>query len=542
MFDLLFLEVNASYSHSMLSYGMLRAYTEKLAPEWHWHKIEFTVKNADATFFEAELLRIKPSVICATVYLFNREAVLELMKIARVTLPQARLVLGGPEFLGDNQQFLSRYPEIDAVLRGDESGFYHYLQNNEVMDGCFEGELDELPSPHQLGYVSPEKPFWQIETSRGCPGHCTFCTSSLSHKVKFHSIDRVRADLQALRGHGFRNIRVLDRTFNLGQARAIELLRLFREEFSEMSFHLEIEPAGLTPLLFEELAKAPVDKLHIEAGVQSLNLEVLQACRRSGEPENILNSLRGLLGCENFELHIDLIAGLPKQSLASLIDDVKSLLALYPHEIQLEKLKILPGTPLIDDNPDIEFNPEPPYEVISTPNMSRDDMRTAKTLSQLLDGFSNARQLHSAFAFAVKDDTQFLGKLLDYLLQHDELFEYGKPALDVRFEIMAKLLEADSPAQQVLYFAGLVAGIYKAEGRGRLFPHSIPADTKTIWSKANAGIPQRFFEIEFNGNVGECWANPRDVEWQLGCNIYYFKLYYGPHPSEILVKKPVRNS
>src|SRR5690606_3963836 len=123
--------------------------TEQYAPEWRWHKIEFTVKNADTAIFEDKISELKPEVICATVYLFNRVTVLNLLKSARRAAPRARIVLGGPEFLGDNRQFLEHNPGINAVIRGDESGFYRYLQHDEVVEGCFDGELDELPSPHQ---------------------------------------------------------------------------------------------------------------------------------------------------------------------------------------------------------------------------------------------------------------------------------------------------------------------------------------------------------------------------------------------------------
>ena len=533
--DVLFLELNSSYSHSMLSYGMLRAFTEQYAPEWRWHKIEFTVKNADTAIFEDKISELKPEVICATVYLFNRVTVLNLLKSARRAAPRARIVLGGPEFLGDNRQFLEHNPGINAVIRGDESGFYRYLQHDEVVEGCFDGELDELPSPHQRGYVDPSKPFWQIETSRGCPGRCRFCTSSLSRNVKFYSISRIRADLEALRGYGFQDIRVLDRTFNTNPKRAVELLKLFREEFPEMRFHLEIEPAGLTECFLSELAKAPKNKLHVEAGIQSLDPDVLQACRRFADSDKVLTGLRGLLKCGNFELHVDLIAGLPEQTMKSLIEDVKTVIALCPQEIQLEKLKILPGTPLCGC-PDIKHNPEPPYEVISTASIKPAEMRDAMLLSLLLDNFYNARQLHSAFIFGFKKNPELLHKLLNYLSEHESLFASGKPALESRFEIMRKLLPPDSPSSQVLRFAGLCAGIFSTGACRRLCHDSIPTEAELLWSKPVETEPKRFFKAEFSGNAGQCWLQPCQ-KWESGRYVYYFKLHYGRFPSEILMFK-----
>ena len=67
-----FLAINASYSHSMLSYGYLRAFTENKVPEWKWSIVEKTI-NDDEKIIIDDLLNTKPSVIVITCYLFNIE-------------------------------------------------------------------------------------------------------------------------------------------------------------------------------------------------------------------------------------------------------------------------------------------------------------------------------------------------------------------------------------------------------------------------------------------------------------------------------------
>ena len=73
---------------------------------------------------------------------------------------------------------------------------------------------------------------------------CLYCTSGRT-KLRFKSPDAVAEELAALQRRGIREVRLLDRTFNYPQERGIELLRLFRNNFPEMRFHLEIHPQFL---------------------------------------------------------------------------------------------------------------------------------------------------------------------------------------------------------------------------------------------------------------------------------------------------------
>ena len=77
--------------------------------------------------------------------------------------------------------------------------------------------------------------------------------------------------------HGIRDVRILDRTFNYNASRARALLELFRSYHPALHFHLEIHPALLTEELKSLLAGMPAGLLHLEAGIQSLHEDVLEA-------------------------------------------------------------------------------------------------------------------------------------------------------------------------------------------------------------------------------------------------------------------------
>lgn len=387
----------------MPSYGTLRAYTEQLAPEWHWHKFETTSRAPDTAPLEESLLNLKPDVVCGTAYVFNIEILLKLCRKVRDVLPGARIVLGGPEFPPGRDC----PPEADAVICGDETSFHWYLRRNAVIEGCYSGSLDDLPSPSRLGYIAPGKPSCMLETARGCGGDCLFCTRP-AKQIKYYSQKRIEDDLQALHHAGFREIRVSDRTLARNQVRAARLLKMFRIGFPDMRFRLEIEPSGLQPELLSEMADG---NFLLKAKVQSLSSGVQTNCLPRGNPAGLLQGIYALLEHAKSEVHIELIAGLPGQTLRNLIDDVRTLVRLRPHKIRLKILSVLPGTPLWHTMTD--YDPCPPYRVRSTPDMSPEDLRAALRLSQILDDRYNVPHLRPEFIRTVRKNPDYLDRLLD---------------------------------------------------------------------------------------------------------------------------------
>lgn len=92
-----------------------------------------------------------------------------------------------------------------------------------------------------------------------------------------------------------------------------------------------------------------------------------------------------------FEIHADLIAGLPGYSYCNLLKDVVTLSGLRVHEIQLELLKLLPGTFFRENAKklDLRFSPDPPYEILDTGGTSYNELVNIMQLSSALDAWYN---------------------------------------------------------------------------------------------------------------------------------------------------------
>ena len=532
-----FLEVNSSYSHTMLSYGYLRAYTEKMLPGWKWDRLE-TSTNEDGDTTLIKLLSAKPAVVCATLYLFNHEYTVRILKKLKRLLPECRFFLGGPEFLGDNEDFLRKNPEVNAAIRGDESSFHVLLANLTKRDkwekipglcfihndryfdsgfAKFAHGLDETPSPYEKGYYTPGRPFYQIETSRGCRGKCSFCTSALSGGVTSFGISRIRDELAILNKAGICEIRIVDRTFNEDKKRALELLRIFRQ-YPGIRFHLEINPALVDDELLEELNLFKAKRLHIEAGIQTLCKKSLKSVNRYGSSGKMLSGLKKLCRLENAELHADLIAGLPEQKFSDVLCDVKTLITVNPHEIQLENLKILPGTS-ISVNPPVGtvWSPLPQYEVLKTETMTAIQLQAAKHLSKMLDSYLNIPRLKNLIRFAFIRDKSFIEKFLHYLETNSDPTQ--KHHLEKRLLLLKDYADKnDKLLAEFAIFFWLSGGFPPDKCITGTLPVTTrkiknirkdePSNDINIFTSCENIYPSKIIEIEFSFNAGALWLNP----------------------------------
>ena len=537
---ILYLSANCSYSHTSLAYGQLANFTKAKIQGFEWQIHECTTKdNVNETV--SEILKRKPDILLSTVYIFNRCFINEVIIKIKLLLPKLKIILGGPEFLGCNKTALTSEPEIDFIFRGDESSFYLYLEhfktkninlitipgicyidehNSYIDNGTAQlsESLDSLPSPYSEETISSKKPFMQIETSRGCYSKCSFCTSSLSKCVKLYSIERIISDLTILRKFGYKEIRVLDRTFNLPSPRACELLRVFIEEFPEMKFHLEFEPDKLTDDVLAVLKNAPYNKFHIEAGVQTFHKESLEYVKRKTNTETTLQRLKVLTSLGNIEIHADLIYGLPFQTSESIYQDLNTLIEIDPEEIQIEVLKVLPGTKIKEQLSNIaEYSPVPPYEILSTTKLSLPELINFSYLSKIIDCYYNHSELKIVFRYAAIKDKNFLHKFLNLTAKTFSFPE--KPSIKTRFNLLLKYAKLENNLQlnEAVIFTAFKMGFFNiAENRVELIKKEkienyLNKYNTVIFSDSKELLNKPVYLAKLDCNIGETLYFPKSL-------------------------------
>lgn len=441
----LWLDINASYSHSSLALPALHAQLDQpILSACNWYAVQGTIKTNPGQIL-SQILEIAPDYIFATGWLFNIERLLEILARANAVGTFKGIFLGGPEFLGDNGGFLRSHPFITAVFKGEGEemfpAFIHTLLHGkedpegnrwreipgfEYLDGnqyiaslpITVKNFQQLRIPEDSPFFNWEKAFVQLETSRGCFNTCRFCVSGIdSSPVQNIPVAALRARLQNIQRHHIREVRILDRTFNANTPRALEMLELFREFAGKIQFHIEVHPALLSPRLKEYLHTLPDNLLHVEAGIQSLRESVIEGCKRAGKTRDALEGLKFLLSVNKFEVHADLIAGLPGYTFGDLLEDTLELMEIGSQEIQLELLKVLSGTYFREHagTLDIKYSPLPPYEVLQTPDISYTELQNSLVLSGIIDYWYNDPRWRAVFCTIFRKKKELLRQFIESL-------------------------------------------------------------------------------------------------------------------------------
>ena len=434
---ILWLDINSSYSHSSVALPAIHAQVSDRT-EWEWLVVRGTINDNPGTI-AAAVAGHKPDVIAATFWLFTHLMQVEVLSRAVQLLENVKVICGGPEFLGNNEEFLRRHTFVTTVLRGEgEEALPRLLESIDdpsswssihglcwiSEDGCYHDNgiarvlnFESLRYPEESCFFRWDKPFVQLETTRGCFNTCAFCVSGGEKPVRYQSIEQVRIRLENISSHGIKDVRVLDRTFNYDTSRAIRMLDLFSEYEGKMRFHLEIHPSLISDQLKIKLSSLPAGLLHLEAGIQSLDSNVLAESGRKGSLQSSVEGLKFLCSMTNLETHADLIVGLPEYSLKRLYSDISTLIEMGVDELQVESLKVLPGTQMSKEagNKNLKYSPLPPYEILKTPSMSPEDIKRAMNISRMVDLYYNSPAWQQVIRTLVCENEGFVVEFTEYL-------------------------------------------------------------------------------------------------------------------------------
>lgn len=395
MADLVLVAVNAGYIHPPFGLYCLRAALKSLRSRSRL--VEFTTKTPLAEM-AAAVTAEAPRVVAFSVYLWNRDLVLALVEALRPVLPGAQFIAGGPEVAGTPAGSPLR-AAFDRVVDGPGEGpFREFCEQTlgEVAVGPVASPYDEYTDEdlrHRLTYV---------ETSRGCAFRCSFCTSASRPGVDHLDLASFVVDFGQLLVRGARRLKFLDRSFNLDIERACRVLDavLARPEFHspdplvERFVHFELVPDRMPEPLRYRLRRFLPGTLRLEIGVQTLDPQVSTAIHRPLDRDRVLDNLRFLVTETSAIVHVDLIAGLPGETLAGFargVDALWSILGTRDHcEVQLGILKRLPGTPLdASPEPGAVFRTEPPYDLLASPGFDGPTMEALGHTARLWERVVN---------------------------------------------------------------------------------------------------------------------------------------------------------
>ncbi|MCL2843444.1 MAG: B12-binding domain-containing radical SAM protein [Oscillospiraceae bacterium] len=417
--NILLTALSAKHIHKTLAPWCLKAYCDTHVPGVLVEVQEHTINNRVGDIVADIYLR-RPDVVGFSCYIWNIEHVVKTATLLKKLLPACIIVLGGPEvsFEADCRA----YPFADFIIQGAGEVTFaklvKQLMTGNVPDGGVihsdpSSGFDALPSPYTEQYFRSfaEGPMRAIqnqlvyyESSRGCPFSCTYCLTSTFCGVQELPLDRVRSDIDRLLQHGAACIKFVDRTFNANRRRALDILRYILALDTDCTFHFEVAADLFDAALLQVVSQMPPRRVQFEIGIQSIHVPTLDAVRRSTNTEQSLAHIRTLTGFGNCHIHVDLIAGLPFETMDSFVKGIDACLHARPHMLQLGFLKLLKGTALRENRRTYGYlyNDYPPYEVFQSHAMSFSDMIQLKQIEAVIDKFYNNGTCFNTVTYAME--------------------------------------------------------------------------------------------------------------------------------------------
>lgn len=444
---ILFLALNAKYSHTCLAIRYLRERCSK-AKLANTDLLELTINN-HLPDIVGQIFEKQPDILCIACYLWNIELVKQLLPIVRRILPQTIIICGGPEVSYDSEAFLSSVrlspqyssqlpqktahsPIVDYIIRGEgESALTKllnmlcsntppekpmpglaFIHNGKYMDGgavslpTLSGE--ELPFAYtEVELDELEERILYYETSRGCPFSCAYCLSCATSGVRYRPWELIHHELELFTSHNVRQVKFVDRTFNAKKSHFLPILQYIASlpAACRTNFHFELAADYLDLDTIQLLQTLPKGRVQLEIGIQSTNEKVLQRVQRKNNWKNIKENIQLLQKNHNMHVHTDLIIGLPGEDMTSFAKSFNDVYSLNTDMLQLGFLKFLKGASInqLAASYKYHYMDIAPYEVLSNNVMTYQELHWLHIMENAFELYHNAGRCRHTCNFFINN-------------------------------------------------------------------------------------------------------------------------------------------
>lgn len=446
MKKILLMTLNAKFIHTGLAIHSLKRYWDHNGSHGaHVVVKEYTINNTTDDIL-MDLVKNTYDCIFVSAYIWNIELLSVLFANYNTIRPETYLIFGGPEVTYNPLQQLKNNPFMHAVISGEGEialvDAIEALINNKPLDlikGIYVRDksydvnhlvktempdMDKLPFPYD-DLSQYEHKILYYESSRGCPYSCSYCLSSATQGVRFKPLAKVYKDLSVFLREKVKQVKFVDRTFNLSKKHAIPILQyLINHDNGVTNFHFEINADLLDAEYIRVINGSRRGLFQFEIGVQTTHEPTMFAINRPITFSTLKENTQALIATGKAHTHVDLIAGLPYETFERFLQSFDECFDIGADHLQLGFLKLLKGTALYDKSIEhaYKIRKESPYEILENKYISFSELSRLKRLEQLVELYLNSGKFLKSLPYAMKafgeKPSVFFLKMVDYWEKH----------------------------------------------------------------------------------------------------------------------------
>ena len=379
----------------------------------------------------SKAIALSPDVLGLSLYSWNSGLLIAAAALLKARIPGLLVVAGGPDSTADPERLVGD-GLVDIAVAGEGESAMAQIVTARLEGTPLPGPVLRAPlidpaslsSPWLDGTLVPSE--WggaAIELTRGCPYRCAFCFESKgASKLRRFPMKVVAAEIAAFEasasgGGGVEEVFVLDPTFNADSRLMMEAIAIFRNDGPSLRYFIELRAELLTADQARALSSI---ECSVQIGLQSCDPAVLAKVNRNFDPEVFPRRLR-LLDEEGIIFGLDLIYGLPGDTLPGFKRSLDYALGLGPNHLDVFRLAVLPGTALYDQATQhgLKYDSAAPYLVRSTPEFCAKDLDDAERLAAAVDIMYNKGRavmwFRSVAVLAKARPSTLMARFADYI-------------------------------------------------------------------------------------------------------------------------------
>lgn len=284
-----------------------------------------------------------PKYLLITGYLggYSYKYLKKFTKDVRNAVPEIRIIMGGP-MATTIPELILKYTDVDIVVIGEGEativelmdhldrnaslnsvkGIAFKTANKIVFTGMRERikTLDMLPRPayelfpidNYLRYLNDTGRCWELSTSRGCYGSCTFCKLTFGRRVTFMSPEKIVEEMCYIyHTYGIDRFNFVNDNFLINESYIIKFCDELKKCGIEFKWRFQGRADRIDGKLVHLMKSAGL--FGISFGLESGSVEILKEMNKKFDLERVEKNVREVIET-GIIVHASFIVGMPSEN------------------------------------------------------------------------------------------------------------------------------------------------------------------------------------------------------------------------------------